>query len=134
MARKLTRRDFLRASVMATVGIAAASCAQPTAEVVQETVVVGVNKYTDTSIVSQGKFRIDPSIAERQRVRLEEFKKGRDTGLVAKHLDSIEKAARGAANLMPPIVAAVKADCTLGEISSAMEKVFGRYSPAARVK
>ena len=36
----------------------------------------------------------------------------------------------GTTNLMPPIIEAVKGNCTLGEISGSLEKVFGRYNPA----
>jgi methylmalonyl-CoA mutase N-terminal domain/subunit len=97
-----------------------------------EITVVGVNKYTEAGSVHPGEFRVDPSIAERQRERLETFKEKRDNSSVARLLDEIEEAARGKVNLMPPIIAAVKGNCTLGEISGAMEKVFGRYSPGAR--
>jgi len=97
-----------------------------------EITVVGVNKYTEAGSVHPGEFRVDPSIAERQRERLETFKEKRDSSSVAHLLDEIEEAARGTVNLMPPIIAAVKGNCTLGEISGAMEKVFGRYSPGAR--
>lgn len=93
--------------------------------------VVGVNKYTDSTAPLRGAFRIDPSVAERQRSRLERFKKERDGAVVSRLLAAIEEAARGNANLMPPIVDAVKGNCTLGEISRAMEKVFGRYNPAS---
>ena len=44
MSDRLTRRDFLRASVMTTVGIAAASCAQPTPQVIEKPVTVVVEK------------------------------------------------------------------------------------------
>ncbi len=93
--------------------------------------VVGVNRYAGSSPVRSGSFRIDASVAERQRTRLESFKRGRDRAAVSRLLAAVEEAARGNANLMPPIVDAVRGNCTLGEISRGMEKVFGRYNPAS---
>ncbi len=56
---------------------------------------------------------------------------GRDAAGVARLLAALEDAARTGENLMPRIVAAVSGSCTLGEISLALEKVFGRYSPGS---
>jgi methylmalonyl-CoA mutase N-terminal domain/subunit len=94
--------------------------------------VVGVNKYSDSAAVHQSSFRVDQAAADRQRARITEFKAKRDRGRVQSLLDVIEKAAGGTENLMPPIIAAVRGGCTLGEITGAMEKVFGRYHPASR--
>jgi methylmalonyl-CoA mutase N-terminal domain/subunit len=93
--------------------------------------VVGVNRYAGASAARSGSFRIDPAVAERQRSRLESFKRGRDGAAVTRLLAAVEETARGEANLMPSIVDAVRGNCTLGEISRAMEKVFGRYNPAS---
>jgi methylmalonyl-CoA mutase N-terminal domain/subunit len=93
--------------------------------------VVGVNMYADKGAAHAGKFRVDPMIAERQRERLETFRRARDGALADRFLADVEATARGGANLMPAIIAAVRGGCTLGEISGAMEKVFGRYSPAS---
>ena len=93
--------------------------------------VVGVNRYADSAPPQRGAFRIDSSVAGKQRSRLERFKKERDGAAVSRLLMAVEEAARGSANLMPPIVDAVKGNCTLGEISRAMEKVFGRYNPSS---
>jgi methylmalonyl-CoA mutase N-terminal domain/subunit len=96
------------------------------------TTVVGVNKYTDEAFPPTGKFSIDASVSDRQRERLERFKMGRDHSAVEQLLDDIATAASGTQNLMPPIIAAVKGGCTLGEISATLESVFGRYRPGAR--
>ena len=45
-------------------------------------------------------------------------------------LDQIELAARGHDNLMPPIISAARAGVTLGEISDALRRVWGVYTPA----
>ena len=42
-------------------------------------------------------------------------------------LETVRGAAKGTENLMPPILAAVKAEATLGEISDALREVFGEY-------
>jgi len=91
--------------------------------------VVGVNRYADASAARSGSFRVDPSIADRQKAKLERFRESRDHAAAARLLVRVEEAARGDANLMPPIIDAVKGNCTLGEISTAMERVFGRYNP-----
>lgn len=98
-----------------------------------EIVVVGVNKYIESGVIHQERFRLDERMAERQRKNLDAFKKERDKGRVAGLLEGIEGTARGGGNLMPPIIEAVRGGCTLGEISAAMEHVFGRYSPGARI-
>ncbi|HEY5133112.1 MAG TPA: methylmalonyl-CoA mutase family protein, partial [Candidatus Krumholzibacteriaceae bacterium] len=92
--------------------------------------VVGVNRYADANTARSGSFRIDPAVAGRQTERLARFKAARDTDAVRRLLAALEDAARGETNLMPVIVEAVKRGCTLGEISSSLEKVFGRYNPA----
>jgi len=92
--------------------------------------VVGVNTYTDATAVRSGAFRIDPAIGVRQKARLERFKKERDTAAVSHLLANLEEAARANTNLMPPIIEAVRGNCTLGEISGSLERVFGRYNPA----
>ncbi len=98
-----------------------------------EIVVVGVNKYTEAGVIHQERFKLDERMAERQRKNLESFKKKRDKGRVTGLLEEIEGAARGDDNLVHPIIEAVRGGCTLGEISSAMERVFGRYSTGARI-
>lgn len=94
----------------------------------EEITVVGVNKYTDESYTNQAAFIIDPSIGDHQIKKLKKLRKERNDAEVSGLLDGIEEAARNGSNLMPPIIAAVKGDCSLGEISHAMERVFGRYS------
>ncbi len=71
--------------------------------------------------------RVDPEIEERQRARVAAFRAGRNEAGVSAGLKAIEKAARGTDNLMPFIVEAMKAGCTLGEVSDAMRDVFGEH-------
>jgi methylmalonyl-CoA mutase N-terminal domain/subunit len=46
-------------------------------------------------------------------------------------LDAVETAARGTDNLLPPIIEAVKARATLGEICGRLRRVFGEHRPAS---
>ena len=55
----------------------------------------------------------------------------RDRGKVGLRLAAVERAARGSENLMPPILAAVEGQATLGEISDALRRVYGAYEPRA---
>ncbi|HKH12114.1 MAG TPA: methylmalonyl-CoA mutase family protein [Rubrobacter sp.] len=71
--------------------------------------------------------RIDPEISQRQLDRLEELKKKRDNDLVERRLEELKEACRGDDNTMYPIIEAVRAYATVGEISAAMQEVFGSY-------
>ena len=71
--------------------------------------------------------RIDPEISQRQLDRLEQLKESRDNDLVEKRLEELKESCRGDGNTMYPIIAAVRAYATVGEISAAMQEVFGSY-------
>jgi methylmalonyl-CoA mutase N-terminal domain/subunit len=76
-------------------------------------------------------FRLDPAIERAQIERLRQIRAGRDSKVVTKHLQELERAARGQENLMPRILAAADAYATLGEISDRLRSVFGEYREAA---
>ncbi len=99
----------------------------------EDIIVVGVNKFTGGDQVKVSEFLIDPDIEKRHLERLRSFKEQRDAGRIKSLLSSVENACRGSENLMPFIIEAVKGGCTLGEISSSLEKVFGRYSPGSTI-
>ena len=91
-----------------------------------ERVVVGVNAFrSDDPPVTV--MKVDPAHEERQVARLKAFRARRDGAAAKAALDEVRRAAKGKDNLMPPILAAVKAEATLGEISDAMREVFGEY-------
>ena len=69
---------------------------------------------------------------ERQVRRLNEVRASRDAGAVAAALAAVSEAARSRRNTMPAIVEAVKAYATVGEITRALEQVFGRYQEPTR--
>jgi methylmalonyl-CoA mutase N-terminal domain/subunit len=92
-----------------------------------ESVIVGVNRFTDDKKVRLPRLTVDPAIEQEQCERLRALKARRDGGLVAERLEALKRAARGQDNLVPPILAAVKAYATLGEICDALREVFGEY-------
>jgi methylmalonyl-CoA mutase N-terminal domain/subunit len=96
-----------------------------------ESVVVGVNRYTDTDSDRNEQrietLRIDPEMEARQIARVRQVREARDPGTWRAALDAVAAAARGTDNLVPPIIAAVEAHATVGEISDAMRAVFGEH-------
>jgi methylmalonyl-CoA mutase N-terminal domain/subunit len=92
-------------------------------------VVVGVNKFQEDAAkfdLSQPDFS---ALEKSQKAQLAAIKSARDGGEVSARLDAIRTAARGTDNLMPHIIAAVKAMVTLGEISDALRQEWGTYRP-----
>jgi methylmalonyl-CoA mutase N-terminal domain/subunit len=90
-------------------------------------VIVGVNEFvTDEPELTIPILKIGDTDRE-QRERLSELRKTRDGALVAKRLDELRNAARTNENMMPHILDAARAYCTLYEIRAAMEDVFGAY-------
>jgi methylmalonyl-CoA mutase, N-terminal domain len=96
-----------------------------------ERVVVGVNRFASGEEEPVDLAQPDFSGLERsQAARLAEIKRGRDDAEVRARLEAVRAAARGTDNLMPPIIDAVKAMVTLGEISDALRAEWGVYRPA----
>jgi methylmalonyl-CoA mutase N-terminal domain/subunit len=94
-----------------------------------DSIVVGVNAYADEETQRLDILAVDPAVETAQRERLERLRTRRDRRLVRETLDALRNAARGSANLMPPILSCVRALCTLGEICDALRDVFGEYHP-----
>ncbi|MEQ8820191.1 MAG: methylmalonyl-CoA mutase [Sumerlaeia bacterium] len=93
-------------------------------------VIVGVNKYRPLRPDPIEVLEVDNSaVREAQVKRLEALRAERDETAVRQALEAITKGAEGNANLLELAVVAVRHKATLGEISDAMEKVFGRYQP-----
>ena len=92
-------------------------------------IVVGVNEYTDGGTERPAIFTVDRRLVEHQLKRLEHHRRERDGARVAATLDALRAACGGNANLLPPILDAVRAYATLGEICGAMRDVFGEYTP-----
>jgi methylmalonyl-CoA mutase N-terminal domain/subunit len=64
--------------------------------------------------------------------RLKKLKASRDSGAATRALNEIRKLAATKTNLMPALLEAAEARCTVGEIMNAMADVFGRYDGAAK--
>lgn len=92
-----------------------------------ERVVVGMNKFQIKEESPKGLLRVDPIVGEQQVARLKALRSKRDNARVQTALAALKHAAETTDNLMPPILEAVKAYATLGEISDVMRAVFGEY-------
>jgi methylmalonyl-CoA mutase len=99
-----------------------------------EDVIVGVNKYQSGLKAELDVLDIDNSkVREQQIARLEKVKRTRDAAKVATVLDALTQAAKsGAGNLLELSVAAMRARATVGEVSSALEKVYSRHKAEVR--
>jgi len=93
-----------------------------------DAIVVGVNRFQIEEDSKIPTLRIDPSFEQAQVERVRKVRAERDVKAAHSALEKVELAARTGANLMPPIIAAVEAYATLGEISDRMRIVFGEYS------
>jgi methylmalonyl-CoA mutase N-terminal domain/subunit len=98
-----------------------------------ERVVVGVNKFQVDEQTPMDLLRVDPAVRISQTERLKTLKSERDNSKVRNILSDLRKAAGGDDNLMPFIVAAVKAYATLGEICDELRTVFGEYQPVSTI-
>jgi len=90
-------------------------------------IVVGINKFKTEEAKPSDLLRVDPAVRERQIAKLKQLKSQRNQTAVDQALTALTAAARGSDNLMPPIIEAVKAYATLGEICDALRGVFGEY-------
>ncbi len=97
-------------------------------------ILVGVNSFTgngnpdgaseEKTVPTQ---RIDPTLEARQVERLRALRQRRDATRHAAALRSVAEAARSDVNLMPPLLIAVEANATVGELSDTLRAVFGEY-------
>jgi len=92
-----------------------------------ERLIVGVNAFQSDRQEPVQILKIDEQVAAGQIARLEQVKAERSSAAVAAALARVEAACRGTDNLMPPVLEAVKAYATLGEISDVFRKVWGQY-------
>jgi methylmalonyl-CoA mutase len=90
--------------------------------------IVGVNIFQATDSEKFEILEVDNSVVrEGQLQRLQTLRKNRDEAAVAAALAALEQATKDGANLLEAAIHAARVRATLGEISSAMEKTFGRY-------
>jgi methylmalonyl-CoA mutase N-terminal domain/subunit len=93
-------------------------------------IVVGVNRFKDASPSPPG-FQIDPAAEQAQIARVEAVRASRSQRQWEATLADVVTAARDGRNLVPPIVAAVEARATVGEIATSLRSVFGEYRETA---
>jgi len=91
-----------------------------------ERTVVGVNRYRVEETASPA-FAIDPALEPAQKRRLAAVRAERDAVACRNALERVEATARSDRNLLPPIVDAVRARASVGEISDVLRAVFGTY-------
>jgi methylmalonyl-CoA mutase N-terminal domain/subunit len=89
--------------------------------------VVGVNTHQESGGVKPQLLRVPPELEQKAVERIRAYRSKRSSGRSNEALRQLENGARGSGNLMELIYQCVKSECTLGEISDALRKVFGEY-------
>ena len=90
-------------------------------------VIVGVNKYKIDEDVDLDILEVPASVRDEQIARLKELRASRDNEAVQKSIEALTRAAASDDNLLELCIEAVRRRATVGEISDALEKEFGRY-------
>ena len=90
-------------------------------------VVVGVNRFRDDEVSTPPTQKIDPEGERRQVARVRKVRAERSAEAWATAMDELERVARADGNLMPPILAAVRAYATVGEISDRLRSAWGEH-------
>ncbi|UCG76313.1 MAG: methylmalonyl-CoA mutase family protein [Gemmatimonadota bacterium] len=93
----------------------------------KQRIIVGVNEFVESDDVPIEILRIGEEAAAKQEARLARTRARRDGAAVAEMLERLKMAARKDENLMPPMLDAVRAYATLGEMRAALEEVYGRF-------
>jgi methylmalonyl-CoA mutase N-terminal domain/subunit len=93
----------------------------------KEKVIVGVNDFVQQDEPPLEILYIDETASERQLAKLEALKARRSQAEVQRTIDALRQAARTSDNLMPPILEAVRAYATVGEMCDALRDVWGEY-------
>ena len=93
----------------------------------KERISVGVNEYVAAQEEPVPILYINEEAAARQMARLERLRRERDDGRVRRALDAMQAAANGSDNLMYPMLDAVRAYATVGEMCDALREVWGEY-------
>jgi methylmalonyl-CoA mutase N-terminal domain/subunit len=111
-----------------------------------QSVVVGVNQFADPGTdpgtspgtspgtrVGPALFSVDPDVERQQIERVRAVRASRDADSCQRALTTVSTAAREGQNLVAPIVTAVEARATVGEIADTLRDVFGEYAETATV-
>ncbi len=94
-----------------------------------ERIIVGVNDFIDEEDQPPILFRPNTTVGDEQARRLAKVRAGRDQAAVDASLARLREAARGDDPLMPPILEAVRAYATMGEMCGVLREEWGEYRP-----
>ncbi len=89
--------------------------------------VVGVTRFQTGDTAAIVTLTIDPELERVQKARVQRIRASRDGSTWRASLDAVAHAARDGSNLVPPIINAVTAMATVGEISDTLRTVFGEH-------
>ena len=92
--------------------------------------IVGVNAFQETDEKPMEILQVDPHVEHEQVQALKRLKKSRDAAAAKRALDEVRRIAATAENLLPSLLNAADARCTVGELMLAIADVFGRYRTA----
>ncbi len=98
-----------------------------------ERVIVGVNRFTETSQPAVPILHLDASLEATQIERLAAMRAARSAAAVNRALDALRAGAEGTDNLLPLMRSALEAKATVGEVCGALREIFGVYRPAVTV-
>jgi methylmalonyl-CoA mutase N-terminal domain/subunit len=96
-----------------------------------ERAIVGVNKYVTEEPDNIPTLKIDLTPEREQLAHMKALRARRDPARVERAIAKVREAAQSDANLMPPIIEAVKAEVTIGEVSDVFRQVFGEHRDPA---
>ena len=99
----------------------------------KDQLIVGVNAFKDETEPPFEIHKIDPALEERQKKRVQDVRRTRDQVRAKEALAALREAAEGTENVVPRILDAVRAGCTLGEISDEMRGAFGLYKESVTI-
>jgi methylmalonyl-CoA mutase N-terminal domain/subunit len=89
--------------------------------------IVGLNTHVDEGEAAIEILRVDPAVEEGQVARTREARAVRDAAACEKALAGVRDAARGTANLLPPMRDALRAGATVGEVCGVLRAEWGEY-------
>jgi len=93
--------------------------------------IVGVNHQVSGEAPPIEVLRIDPQMEQHQRDAVRRVRTGRDADRCTAALGAVRSAAATGGNLVPPVIDAIEARATLGEVSDVLREVFGEYRDAS---
>lgn len=92
-----------------------------------ERLIVGVNAFVEKEERPIPTLKVRQEVERRQVARLKKVKRQRNAAKLSQAMQRLAKAAEAKAYLMPPLLEAVRAEATVGEISDLFRKVYGEY-------